>query len=298
MPEEIDRLISDQLITINPMRKLSSVALVSSPDFKRLLGVRGAASGWVGETDARTETNTPALGEVAPTFGTVYAYPKATEESLNDIFFNVEDWLQSNVVDEFNLQEGVAFVSGNGTKKPTGYLNATPSSAGDGDSPARTYPALQYLPTGDASGFGSLSTSSPEFYPADCLVDLIYSVKSAYRARGVFAMNSATAGAIRKLRDGEGRFIWSDSLAAGQPARLLGFPVILNEQMPDVGANAYPVAFGDFERGYLICEHGGLRITVDDNITTPGKIRWYVRRRIGGTTLDNNAVKLLKVATS
>ena len=298
VPEILANRLANRVRDLSPMRQVANVMPVSSANFKHPLSNNNATSGWAGENDTRNATDEPDLEEAAPTFGMSYALVSASEELLMDAAFPVGQWLINSASDALAEQEGTAFVSGNGTKKPTGFLQTTPEATGDSDSPARTYPALEYIPTGDASGFGSLSTTSPEFYPSDVLVTLVYSVKAAYRARGRFMMNSATAGVIRKMRDADGRFIWTDSLAEGQPALLLGYPVTINEQMPDIATNAFPVAFGDFQRGYLIAEQGGLRITTDDNITTPGKVRWYVRRRVGGATLDNNAIKLLKVAAS
>jgi HK97 family phage major capsid protein len=108
-------------------------------------------------------------------------------------------------------------------------------------------------------------------------------------------MNSQTAGTIRKLKDAEGRFIWADGLAAAEPARLLGYPVVIAEGMPGGADEACPIAFGDFGRAFILAENGGLRITIDDNITVPGQVRWYIRARLGGCVYDNKAVRVLKV---
>lgn len=298
VPEEISRDIAKRLRDLSPIRQIARVTQVGSSDFKMLVDINGTASGWVGEGDARSETGTPSLAEVAPTFGTVYAYPKASEESLNDIFFNVQDWLVRSVSEELAIAEGQAFISGNGTKKPTGFLNGAPEATGDNDSPARAFGTLEYVPTGVADGFGSLSTTSPEHYPADVLWQTVYTLRAGYRANARWVMNSATAGVIRRFKDAEGNYLWRDGLAAGQPALLCGYPVTIAEDMPDIGANAFPVAFGDFERGYLIADLMDLRITVDESITTPGQTKWYVRRRVGGKILDDNAIKLIKIAAS
>ncbi|MCR9130709.1 MAG: phage major capsid protein [Alphaproteobacteria bacterium] len=298
VPEEISRDIQKRLRDLSPIRQIARVTQVGSSDFKMLVDVNGTASGWVGEGDTRNETGTPSLAEVAPTFGTVYAYPKASEESLNDIFFNVADWLVRSVSEELAIAEGQAFISGNGTKKPTGFLNGTPEATGDNDSPARAFGTLEYVPTGVAGGFGTLSTTSPEHYPADVLWQTVYTLRAGYRQNARWVMNSATAGVIRRFKDADGNYLWRDGLAAGQPALLCGYPVTIAEDMPDIGANAFPVAFGDFERGYLIADLMDLRITVDESITTPGQTKWYVRRRVGGAVLDDDAIKLIKVAVS
>lgn len=298
VPEVIANQVAKRLRDLSPLRRLARVETVSSSDFKMLVDVNGTASGWVGEGDTRSETGTPQLGEVAPTFGTVYALPKASEESLADIQFDVQQWLVRSVSEELAIAEGAAFVSGNGTKKPTGFLNPTPGSAGDNDSPPRSFGVPQYIPTGDANGFGTLSTTSPEFFPADVLWTTVYSLRAGYRQNARWLMNSATAGTIRRFKDADGNYLWRDGLAEGQPPLLCGYPVEIDEQMPDIGANAFPVAFADWSRAYLIADSFGFRLTVDDNITTPGQTRFYARKRVGGKILDDNALKLIKCATS
>lgn len=298
VPEVIAAQVAKRLRDLSPMRRLARVETVSSSDFKMLVDINGTASGWVGEGDTRSETGTPQLAEVAPTFGIVYAYPKASEESLTDIQFDVQQWLVRSVSEELAIAEGAAFVSGNGTKKPTGFLNPTPGSAGDNDSPARSFGIPQYIPTGVADGFGSLSTTSPEHYPADVIWTTVYSLRAGYRANATWLMNSATAGVIRKFKDADGNYLWRDGLAAGQPALLCGYPVEIDEQMPDIGANAFPVAFADWQRAYLICDSFGFRVSIDENTTTPGQTKFYCRKRVGGKLLDDNAIKLIKCAVS
>lgn len=126
---------------------------------------------------------------------------------------------------------------------------------------------------------------------------MIYHLKAAYRQRGTWVMNSAVAGQVRKLKDANGRFLWTDGLAAGQASPLLGYPLAIAESMPGIAASAHPIASGDFERASILCENSGLPMTLDDNITTPGRVKFYIRRRLGGTAYDNNAVRF-KVATA
>lgn len=299
LPEEISRSINEKLLDVSPMRRVARVVQASTTDYKELVDVLGDGYGWVGEGDTRSETDTPSLAEVAPSFGTIYAYPKASEESLNDLFFNVQEWLIRRSVNSFAKGEGIAFISGNGTKKPTGFLNGTPEDTDDdGVSPARAFGTLQYKPTGNASGFGSFSNTSPEHYPSDVFIDTVYSLKAGYRGNASWMMNKATLGTVRKFRDADGAYIWQPGLTAGQPSQILGFNVVEAEDMPDIGANAFPVAFGDFMEGYLICDLVGLRMTIDDSITTPGQTKFYMRKRVGGKLLNDDAIKVIKCAAS
>lgn len=282
VPLEFDQMIFDRLLAANPVRQVARIVRTSSPNFRSLVGIRGTGSGWVGETDARNETDSPQMDKVEPTTGTLYAYPKATEEILNDSQFDIAAWLLQNIVDEMALQENTAFTSGNGTKKPTGFLNGTPVATADS---TRAFGVLQYVPSGSASAI-----------TADSLISLVYAVSSPYRTGGAWQMNSATMAVIRKMKDGQGNYLWQPATIAGQPDVLLGYPVFANEQMPDIAANAFPVGFGNWQRGYLITDLADTRITRDE-VTSPGWVKFYTRRRVGGKVHDSNALKLLKVST-
>lgn len=301
VPEILLRTIEKKLIDISPMRSLVKVVTAANTDFRALVDVRGESGGWVGEdatSGNRSATSTPGLGQVVPTFGTLYAYPKATEESVNDLFFDVGSWLVDNIVETFAKLEGEAIVSGNGSNKPTGFLNGSPSSAGDEDSPARAFGTLQYIPTGAAGAFPNDRLGSPPGNPGDPLIDVVYSLKPGYRRNAAWLANKATISTVRKFKDSEGNYLWQPGLITGQPDRILGYRVAEMEAMPDIGSNTFPMAFGDFSRGYLLVDVVGLRISTDDNITTPGQVKWYVRRRLGGKVYNDDAIKLLKAAAT
>lgn len=301
VPELIYNEVERKVATLNPFRSLVKVVQAGSSDFVHLVDKRGETAAWVGEGGTRSETNTPVLASRKPTFGTVYAYPKASEESMQDIFFDVQSWLVDSVSETIASAEATAIITGDGSNKPTGFLHATPSASADDGSPARADGALQYLATGVAAGFPAFSNTSPVAYPADVIVDLVHSVKSQYLAdtAGVaFVMNRATAAVVRKFKDADGNYLWSNALAAGMPATLAGYPVVLTDAMPSLGANAFPIAFGNWRRAYVLADRGALTVTVDQGITTPGQFKFYVRKRVGGIVLNNEAVKLIKCAVS
>jgi HK97 family phage major capsid protein len=133
--------------------------------------------------------------------------------------------------------------------------------------------------------------------PADAIVDLVYALGAQYRANATFVMNSKTAGAVRKMKDADGRFLWSDGLAAGEPARLMGYPVLVAEDMPDIANDAYAIAFGDFAAGYTIAERPDLRVLRDPFSAKP-HVLFYATKRVGGDISDFSAIKLLKFAVS
>lgn len=287
VPEEIAREIERLELKFSPVRRLVKVVRAGSSDYKEIVNIRGATSGWVGETGSRTATSTPSLREVTPTHGELYAYPQASEWSLDDMFFDVSAWLAEEVAQDFAQVEGTAIISGNGSSKPTGMLNTTPVATDDFASPLRAAAAYEFV--------ASLSDDSPavaEVMP-DSMIDLVYTLNSAYRAGSTFVMNSNTTGAVRKLKDTTGQYFWQPSLQAGQPDRLLGYSIETWEQMQDIATNAFPIAFGNFRRGYVIADRVGLRVTRDD-VTNVGFVRFYVRRREGGIVLNNDAIKFLR----
>lgn len=286
VPQLIDSTVAAKAREAAVMRGLVRVVTVGSSDWRQLIDKGGDTYGWVGETGTRAETSTPGLYEAVPTMGTLYAYPRATEESMDDMFFDVEGWLADSASASFALGEDVAIISGNGTDKPTGLLNATPVTTADG---ARANQVLQYVPTGAAGAFGSDAHAN--------LVDLRASLRAGYRARASWLMNSMTAAAISKIKTSDGVPLWSESLVAGVPSMLLGSPVNICESMPDIAANAFPIAFGDFARGYTLVDRHGLRITRDE-VTTPGYVKWNIRRRVGGCVTDDDAVKVQKFAAT
>jgi HK97 family phage major capsid protein len=292
LPELISRTIQDQILNVSPIRQIAQVQEIASNDYAQLVGLRGATTTWNAETTTRAVTAEPTMSEVKPAMGELWAYPAVSTWALADLVINAEQWLQVNVSDAFAQAEGAAFVSGDGVNKPSGFL-AGPTPVVTGDA-SRAFGTLQFLPSGAAGAFVAATASVS---PADALVNMIYTLRAGYRANARWVMNSQTAGVVRKFKDLEGRFLWSDALAAGQPPLLLGFPVTIAEDMPDIGANTFPIAFGDFSRGYLVADRAGLRI-IRDEITKPGAVRYLISKRVGGRLLDSNAIKLLKMSVS
>jgi HK97 family phage major capsid protein len=285
VPEEISRMISVLEKKMSPVRDLIKIVQAGTSDYKELVDIAGESSGWVGETGTRSATTTPKLREVVPTHGELYAYPQVSEWSLDDIFFNVEDWLTQRVARDFAIKEATAVISGNGTNQPTGMLNTTPVTTADFASPLRAAAAYQYLASDLTPGGSGIL--------ADILIDTVYTLNSMYRPGAVWIMNSATVGAIRKLKDTTDQYLWQPGLSLGQPDRLLGYPISVWEQMPDIGTNNFPVGFGSWREAYVLVDRVGMRI-LRDNISAIGHVRFYVRRREGGIVLNNDAAKFIR----
>jgi HK97 family phage major capsid protein len=284
LPEEIERTIARLSVDVSPIRQIATVRTVGTPDYKELFDVNGASFEWLGEGATRNQTTTPDLAEVAPTFGTASARPRASEESLDDLFFNVEQWLATSAGEALGAGEGLAFISGNGTNRPTGFL-AGPTPVATADA-ARAFGTLQFVAGGQAAAMPTT---------VDPLIDLVYSLRARYRANARWVTAKMTLAALRKYKDTTGQYLWQPSLSQGQPESFMGYPITEAEDMPVVAANAFPIAFGDFREGYLICDRVGLRVTRDE-ITLPGFVQWYIRRRVGGRLRNTQAIKLLRIS--
>lgn len=286
LPEIIERQIQRLSVDISPIRQIATVRTVGSPDYKELFDINGAAFEWVGEAGTRSQTNTPDLAEVAPTFGMASARPRASEESLDDLFFDVESWLINSAAEAIAQGEGLAFVSGNGTNRPTGFLaGPTPVTTVDA---SRAFGTLQYIASGQAA---ALPTS------ADVFFDLVYALRARYRANATWVLNKLVLSSVRKYKDTTNQYLWQPSLSMNQPETFMGYPIVEAEDMPAVAANAFPVAFGDFREGYLIADRVGMRMTRDD-ITVPGFVQFYIRKRVGGRIRNSQAIKLLRISTT
>jgi len=287
VPREIDAAIDATLKSISPIRAIANVVRVGSAGYRKLVSVGGVASGWAAEDAARPETGTPSFAEIAPPMGDLYANPAASQAMLDDASFDIEAWLSGEIAMEFARAEGAAFVNGDGVSQPKGFLAAPTAATADA---ARAFGTLQYVASGAAGGF-------PASNPQDRLVDLVHSLKPAYRQGAVWTMNSATLAVIRKMKTSDGAFIWQPGMAAGQAATLLGYPVIEAEDMPDIAAGSLSIAFGNFRLGYLIAERGETRI-LRDPFTHKPFVHFYATKRVGGTASNSEAIKLLKFAVS
>ena len=287
LPREIDATIDATLKTISPIRSVANVVKVGTAGYRKLVTSGGVASGWVAETDARAETNTPVFREIVPSFGELYANPAASQAMLDDAAFDVEAWLAHEIATEFARAEGQAFVAGNGTNKPKGFLTYPVTAELDA---VRAFGTLQYVASGAAGAF-------PGSSPADKLVDLVQSLRAPYRQGAVFVMNAGTLAQIRKFKTSDGAFLWQPGLVEGQADRLLGYPVIESEDMPDVAANSLGIAFGNFRAGYLIAERAETAI-LRDPFTHKPFVHFYAVKRIGGGVTNSEAIKLMKFAAS
>jgi HK97 family phage major capsid protein len=278
-------MIRTSLSSSASIRAIANVVQVEASSFDVIVDHSDLGSGWATETAAVSETGTPVIERISIPLHELSAMPKASQRLLEDSAFDVEGWLAGRIADRFAKAEAAAFIAGDGMDKPMGFL-AHDTVAEE----SWVWGKLGYIATGEAGDFDASA-------PADAIVDLVYALDAGYRGNASFVMNSKTAGAVRKMKDADGRFLWSDGLAAGEPARLMGYPVLIAEDMPDIAANAFAMAFGDFAAGYTIAERPDLRVLRDPFSAKP-HVLFYATKRVGGDVSDFAAIKLLKFALS
>ncbi len=285
VPPELEQDIGRRLAAISPIRALASVREISGGVYKKPFMTAGPATGWVGETDARTQTASATIDALSFPAMQLYAMPAATATLLDDAAVNIDEWIASEVELTFAVQEGAAFVNGDGSNKPKGFLQYATVANG-----AWSWGNLGYVASGAAGAFAASN-------PSDALIDLIYALKAGYRQNAAFVMNRKTQAAIRKFKDSGGSYLWQPPAQAGGRASLMTFPLVEAEDMPDVAANALAVAFGDFRRGYLIVDRLGVRVLRDPYSAKP-YVLFYTTKRVGGGVQDFDAIKLMKFAAS
>jgi HK97 family phage major capsid protein len=238
-------------------------------------------AGWADEVTATGETDTPQIERISIPLHELSALPKASQRLLDDAAFDIEGWLAGRIADKFARAEADAFINGNVPGRPKGILSHPTVDNG-----GWSWGNIGYVATGTAGDFDPTNAS-------DAIVDLVYALGARYRANASFVMNSKTAGAVRKMKDADGRFLWSDGLSQGQPARLMGYPVLIAEDMPDIATDAMAIAFGDFGAGYTIAERPDLRVLRDPFSAKP-HVLFYATKRVGGDVTDFAAIKLMK----
>jgi len=284
-PLDTERLITSAVRDISPIRQIASVREIGANVYRKPISLGGGAAGWVGENDAREQTAAPTLAALDFPTMELYAMPAASQTLLDDSVVDVEQWLADEVNAEFAAQEGAAFVSGDGVNQPHGFLSYPII-----DDSTQAHGQIGSVSSGVEGGFDEAS-------PADSLFDLIYTPRQVYRSNGRFVMNRSLVGQLRKFKDSEGNYLWQPSVQAGIPATLLGYPVTEAEDMPDLAAGSTSIAFGDFDRGYLIVDRVGVRVLRDPFSAKP-YVLFYTTKRVGGGMQDFDAIKVLKFSAA
>lgn len=282
-PPEVEHSITLHIRHSSPMRDICTVQTVSSAIYRKVFSIQGAASGWAAETAPRLETLPPVLTNLDIPCFDLYAVPAASQSLLHDALVDIEAWLALECEDAFALQETQAFINGTGVTQPKGLLTA-PVAA---DAAALPWGTLGYIASGAA---GAIATLDP-------IMDLTYAPRVQFRPNARFILNKKTTAQLRKIKDTIGDYIWQPPTVAGGPATLVGYPITEVETMPDPAANSLSIAFGDFEKGYLIVDRAGINVLRDPYLSKPN-VLFYTTKRVGGAVQIADAIKLMKFAAS
>ncbi len=192
------------------------------------------------------------------------------------------------LLEEFAVGEGAAFITGNGTNKPTGFLAGATAATADS---SRAFGTLEHIATGVAGDFAASNK-------ADVLFSTVAALKAAYRNGAMWMLNKSVLFEILRIKDTTGQYLWQPSIQeSGLGIRLLGFGVAEAEDMPVKAANSLSIAFGNFKRGYTLVHRMGMRMLRDPYTNKP-YVGFYTTKRVGGGVVNSEAIKLVKFAVA
>jgi HK97 family phage major capsid protein len=282
-PDTSGRIVS-KIYETSPVRQVANVVTIGTDAIEGFNDLGEGDAGWVAELGDRAETNTPQLGKWSIPVHEMYAMPKVTQKLLDDAMFDVEGWLAGKTADKFARTENTAYINGNGIGKPRGLLTYTTAATADS---SRAWGTFEHVATGTSGGFGTAPNGS------DKLTDLVFKLKAGYRNNANFMMARSTLAEVRKLKDGNGNYLWQPNFTERQNSMLLGFPVVEAEDFPVMAANSLSIGFGDIREAYTIVDRAGIRV-LRDALTSKGFVKFYTTRRTGGGAVNFEAFKLLK----
>lgn len=276
-PAEFSAEVDKNLVQFSPVRAAARVGQTSSGSVIIPRRTGKPTAYWVGETETRTATGST-YGQAEIPVDEIACYVDVSNKLLEDAAVDVNGEVAFDLAEEFGRLEGVAFVSGDGVKKPLGFMSDT---------------TVAYSVSGSASVIADADGG------IDGLIDLLYAMHPFYRSRGVWMANGTTIGKLRKLKDVDKQYIWQPSIREGQPDTLLGRPIIEAPDMPDISGGTYPLVFGDFATAYRVYDRVGLSVLRDPYTqATAGLTRIHARKRVGGRLVRPEAIRKLKIGTS
>jgi HK97 family phage major capsid protein len=282
-PDMSGRIV-ERIRETSPMREVATVLTIGTDALEGFNDLDEAESGWVGEKQARDDTDTPGLAKWSIPVHEIFAQPKSTQKLLDDSMFDIEAWLSGKVADKFARTENAAFVVGDGILKPKGLFTYPTVATADA---TRAWGSFEHINTGTSAGFGSAANGS------DKLIDLSFRVKAHFRNNASWMLSRASLADVRKLKDGDSNYIWQPDFQQRQGGTLLGYPIVEAEDVPAIAANSLSIAFGDFREAYTIVDRIGIRV-LRDPYTQKGFVRFYTTKRVGGGALNFEAVKFLR----
>jgi len=286
VPVDMSGRIVTRLRDLSPIRAIANVQAISSGALEGIEDIDEAAAGWVAELGTRSDTTTPQLGKYRITAEEMYAQPKATQTLLDDAAVDIEQWLADKVADKFARTEGAAFVAGNGVGKPKGFTAYTTAATADG---SRTWGQLEHVVTGANGAFNGTN-------PADVLFDLEGAFKPGHLTNAVWVTRRSIITLVRKFKDDQKQYLWQPGLQAGRPATLIGYPIVMAEDMPTLATGSLSLALGDFQAGYTIVDRLGVRVLRDPYTDKP-YVKFYTTKRTGGGVVNFEAIKFVKFSS-
>jgi HK97 family phage major capsid protein len=278
---DMSSAVVSRIFESSPIRQLASIETIGSDSLELLIDDDEAGAAWVGELGTRAETDTPEMGKKVIYAHELHASPRASQKLLDDSALDIERWLGAKVADKFGRTENTAFVSGDGSAKPRGFL---------------TYPAWAVADTYERDAIEQIASGSAGAITADGLISLQNALKEQYQTGAAFLMKRASYGDVLKLKDQNDQYLLGFSLAdGGRPVMsLLNHRVIFADDMPAVAADALAVAYGDFSVGYKIVDRVGIRMLRDPYSSKPYVV-FYTTKRVGGDVVNFEAIKLQKL---
>ncbi|HJY21665.1 MAG TPA: phage major capsid protein, partial [Hanamia sp.] len=277
MPE-LDRAIVQLVRETSPIRQYAEVMSIGTDRLVEPYEGDDFASGWVGELEDRTDTDNGKLKEIAWDIHEQYAMPQVSQKLLDDAYFDIENYVINKLAGKFARAENTAFVTGDGIKKPRGFLTYTDGTSG--------FEQIEQIPSGGASTV-----------TANGLIDLVESMKAPFLSGAVFMLKRSTVKDIRKLIDGNGNYLWGMGLNGGTSPDLLGYPIVRADDMPAVQAGALAIVFANFREAYRIVDRFGTRL-LRDPYTKKGFVKLYTTKRVGGGVRNFDAIKIQDIAAS
>ncbi len=289
VPDMLATGIQERLRRLSPVRSVANTVSFSGGTYSLLVERGDAGFEWAGETQSRSETDTPTLNKINIEVHELSALPKVSQRMLDVADFDVESWLTNYVDGRFGRGEATAFVSGDGVNKPKGFLSYDKATTAD---ETRAVETLQYRVTGTSGAFNATTT-------ANVLTQTFYDLQAAYQANATWMMKNTTAAVVATLKDGNGSYLLQSMLNTdGQFVRTIqGRPVAIADDMPAIAADSYSIAVGDFSRGYTIVDGKSVTVLRDPYSAKPN-VLFYVTKRVGGGVTDFDAIKLIKFGTA
>jgi HK97 family phage major capsid protein len=284
-PDMSGRMVT-RLFDLSPIRQIANVQVISSDRLEGMEDLDEAAAGWVGETAARTDTDNPQVGKYEIPAHEMYAQPKATQKLLDDSAVDIESWLSGKVSDRFARLEGAAFVTGDGIAKPRGFTSYSTAATADASRPWGT---LEHINTGVNGAFAATN-------PADVLFELEGAFKPGYLQNASWVTRRSVITLVRKFKGSDNNYLWQPGLAAGKPATLIGYPIVMAEDMPTLASGSLSMALGNFQLGYQIVDRLGIRVLRDPYTDKP-YVKFYTTKRTGGAVVQFEAIKFVRFGT-